>query len=420
MALGFEWEVAVGGRGILGLAATVAAFGLQVTAGAAPAGAEVVPPGCGFTLGASDYSEGLGSGYFGVQLVPLSPYELCTTTVTTVMSLVPVSGGRYDNVSDNPSTQRLKVTFSPKQALPELALQLGPHCADPAGPGVLSLQVDSLSVSTEIPGESCADFRSQNGSRLGVDDLTRPSLTGMAGRADGQGYEMTGSGGDLFTFAAGQSQPQAVITDGPDATSTAVAAAPQGDGYWVAGADGTVYSYDGARFYGPTTQLSLNAPVVGIAATPDGNGYWLVAADGGVFSFGDARFYGSTGNLHLNAPVVGMAATPDGDGYWLAASDGGVFSFGDAKFWGSAGNLRLNAPVVGIAAHQAGGYWLAASDGGVFTYGSAPYDGSAETLPLDHPISAIAPTADENGYWLLGEQGAVFSYGDARFFGSFG
>ena len=65
-----------------------------------------------------------------------------------------------------------------------------------------------------------------------------------------------------------------------------------------------------------------------MAATPDGGGYWLVAADGGIFTFGDARFFGSTGNLHLNQPIVGMAATPDGNGYWLVAADGGIFSFG--------------------------------------------------------------------------------------------
>jgi hypothetical protein len=53
--------------------------------------------------------------------------------------------------------------------------------------------------------------------------------------------------------------------------------------------------------------VHLNAPVVGMASTPDGKGYWLVAADGGVFTFGDAAFYGSMGEVHLNAPVVGMA-----------------------------------------------------------------------------------------------------------------
>jgi hypothetical protein len=30
-----------------------------------------------------------------------------------------------------------------------------------------------------------------------------------------------------------------------------------------------------------------------MAATPTGKGYWFVAADGGVFTFGDAPFYGS-------------------------------------------------------------------------------------------------------------------------------
>ena len=87
---------------------------------------------------------------------------------------------------------------------------------------------------------------------------------------------------------------------------------------------------------GPWAAKPLNQPIVGMAPTPDGGGYWLVAADGGIFSFGDATFYGSTGSLHLNAPIVGMASTPDGGGYWFVASDGGVFNYGDALFSGSA------------------------------------------------------------------------------------
>jgi hypothetical protein len=37
---------------------------------------------------------------------------------------------------------------------------------------------------------------------------------------------------------------------------------------------------------------ALAAPVVGMAADAAANGYWLVAADGGIFSFGDASYYG--------------------------------------------------------------------------------------------------------------------------------
>ena len=85
----------------------------------------------------------------------------------------------------------------------------------------------------------------------------------------------------------------------------------------------------------------LNAPIVGIAAAPDGNGYWLVASDGGIFNFGSAGFFKSMGGQHLNAPIVGMAATPDGQGYWLVASDGGIFNFGSAPFAGSQGGQHL-------------------------------------------------------------------------------
>ena len=56
-----------------------------------------------------------------------------------------------------------------------------------------------------------------------------------------------------------------------------------------------------------------------IVATPDGKGYWEAAADGGVFAYGDAGFYGSVGALHLNRPIVDMARTADGRGYWLVA-----------------------------------------------------------------------------------------------------
>ena len=50
----------------------------------------------------------------------------------------------------------------------------------------------------------------------------------------------------------------------------------------------------------------LAQPIVGIASTPDGKGYWLTAADGGVFSFGDATFYGSMGGQKLAQPIVGI------------------------------------------------------------------------------------------------------------------
>ena len=106
-----------------------------------------------------------------------------------------------------------------------------------------------------------------------------------------------------------------------------------------------------------------------------------MAADGGVFSFGDAGYFGSQGGSALNSPIVGIAPTPTGNGYWLVAADGGVFAFGDASFLGSEGGSRLNSPVVGIAPTPTGnGYWL-----GRPTAGSSPSATPASSGPKAAP-----------------------------------
>jgi hypothetical protein len=141
---------------------------------------------------------------------------------------------------------------------------------------------------------------------------------------------------------------------------------------------------------------------VGMASTADSKGYWLVAADGGIFTFGDAPFYGSTGAVVLNSAVVGMAPTADSKGYWLVAADGGIFTFGDAPFYGSEGASPISSSVAGMAATPDGkGYWLAGSGGAVYWFGDAhPYGDNAAAKP-EPPIVGIAATPSGHGYWLL-------------------
>ncbi len=202
-------------------------------------------------------------------------------------------------------------------------------------------------------------------------------------------------------------------------TGASLSAASDAQGYWLVAADGGVFTFGDAGYYGSTGSMKLNQPIVGLAATPDGKGYWLVAADGGVFSFGDAAFFGSTGALHLNQPIVGLASTPDGKGYWLVAADGGVFTFGDAGYYGSTGSMKLNQPIVGLAATPDGrGYWLVAADGGIFTFGDAGYFGSTGATTLNQPMRSMAATPDGQGYWLVAADGGIFTFGDARYFGS--
>jgi beta-glucanase (GH16 family) len=194
--------------------------------------------------------------------------------------------------------------------------------------------------------------------------------------------------------------------------------ATAGSGYWLAAADGGVFSLGGNPYLGSMGGHPLNRPIVGITSATE-TGYWLVASDGGVFSFGTAKFYGSTGGMHLNRPIVGIQATPDGRGYWLVASDGGIFAFGDAGFFGSTGSLRLNRPVVAMTSTADGrGYWLVASDGGIFAFGDAAFRGSAGGTPPATPMVGMTTSSDGGGYWMIDAAGSVFGYGDAPMLGS--
>jgi len=258
-------------------------------------------------------------------------------------------------------------------------------------------------VGAAFPG-AVVDLHDGGGNR----QETVGALPGIITGLESRGYSFVAICGDPWF---GPVISDAYAFSSPLATSPAVrsnrgfvgaAADPAtASAYWLAAADGGVFTMGGAGFYGSMGGAKLNQPVVGMASTPDGGGYWLAAADGGVFTFGDAHFYGSMGSVKLNQPVVGMASTPDGGGYWLAAADGGIFTFGDAHFYGSTGSLVLNQPVVGMAADPStGGYWLVASDGGVFDFG-APYLGSrGGQTGLDH-FFGILPGG--GGYLLLGE-----------------
>jgi parallel beta-helix repeat protein len=218
-------------------------------------------------------------------------------------------------------------------------------------------------------------------------DLAAP-IVGIAPTPDGGGYWLVGSDGGVFAFGDARffGSVPGVLRAGQrlGAPIIAVASTPDGGGYWLVGSDGGVFSFGDAGFFGSVPGAlkpgaHLSSPIVGIAASPgafvahgtalSGDGYWLVGSDGGVFSFGKAGFFGSVpGALkrgaHLSAPIVGIAASPgvldastsdlDSDGYWLAGADGGMFAFGQARYVGSVpGALKpgqhLAAPVVSVA-----------------------------------------------------------------------
>ena len=263
-------------------------------------------------------------------------------------------------------------------------------------------------------------------------------------------------------------RPPVLSPNDPNEAAAASPSCPQppvpSPGYWQVAADGGVFTFGSAGFYGSTGSMRLNKPVVGMAVTPDRHGYWLVASDGGVFAFGDAGFYGSTGSMVLNKPIVGMIPTLDGRGYWLIASDGGVFAFGDAHVLRIRRRRQPRVPRHGGRAVLPRRRLL---DGGLERSGLQlrqralrgptavrpgwlPRHGHGGDAQLERVLagqrerqrrhlrqrgelrirgrdgaqrarsSACPRPIDGNGYWLQGADGGIFTFGDAPFLGSMG
>ena len=92
-----------------------------------------------------------------------------------------------------------------------------------------------------------------------------------------------------------------------------------GEGLWTTDVDGDVGIFGDATFYGgfdaspfggttipggPTDIVSIVSPFDG------GGGYFLVGADGGIFSFGNAPFYGSLPQIGVHVSnIVGAVPT---------------------------------------------------------------------------------------------------------------
>jgi hypothetical protein len=160
----------------------------------------------------------------------------------------------------------------------------------------------------------------------------------------GGGYWIVSSGGEVVPFGdaafLGATAPPAVgAPPGPRAVEIAgLATTPTGQGYWLAANDGRVFAFGdalprggtpGRGVVGAVGAVKPAAPIVAIAAHPDGRGYWLLGADGGVFAI-DTGFFGSLAGREPPPEAVQMRVTGTGEGYYVAAGDGAVYVFGDA------------------------------------------------------------------------------------------
>src|ERR1700730_3171856 len=106
-------------------------------------------------------------------------------------------------------------------------------------------------------------------------------------------------------------------------------------GYWLLGGDGGVFSFGtvwaGSAAANPSRcppntvdRAEPNGTCWAMAATPDGRGYWILNGDtGSIYPFGDAAFFGdpaavNAGGTRETIPNGrAIVATPSGQGYWV-------------------------------------------------------------------------------------------------------
>ena len=235
---------------------------------------------------------------------------------------------------------------------------------------------------------------------------------------DGGGYWMVGADGAVYAFGDAGYFGNGLAHRGDHVD---IEPTPTGKGYWIVTSNGNVVPRGDATYYGPTfSPVGRGETVTSLSATPTGRGYWLFTTRGRVLPFGDAPHFGDMASIPLNGPVLDSVPTSSGRGYYMVASDGGVFAFGDAAFSGSMGGRHLNQPVQSLVPDaDNAGYWLVAADGGIFSF-DADFHGSMGGIALNRPVTGMVASATGAGYLMVAEDGGIFAFGDVPFHGSLG
>ena len=197
------------------------------------------------------------------------------------------------------------------------------------------------------------------------------------------------------------------------------------DGYtlYLWGTDGGVFMYSTInRFYGSMAGHTLGGQIVSLVPTLDFGGYLLIGADGGVFSFGDAPFYGNLVGRTLNPPspvgtpydVIGAFFFSGQQYYCLAEADGYYNCFGGGGVFGRAQEVAIssiytNPATTIMTTGDTWGWWWITRQGQIYAFGDATYQGGLSSVPWG-PILGGSGWGT-GGYRFVGTDGSTYNFG---------
>lgn len=192
----------------------------------------------------------------------------------------------------------------------------------------------------------------------------------------------------------------------------AVAARPQG-GSWILNGNGAVTGVGAPTFGAPRFDHDAARD---LAAMPDGNGYLVLDAYGTVHKFGSATSgpIGALGSPRFGFDIArSLAVSPDGAGYAVLDGWGGIHSYGSmprftgAPYWAGWDIARAIAPTP-----DGTGLFVLDGWGGVHALGTARTLGGPYWPGWDIARDLVA-TPSGNGYAVLDGWGWVHTIGDA-------
>lgn len=190
-------------------------------------------------------------------------------------------------------------------------------CSNPGNPAIVGV--------TAAPGggfwafTNCGSVYNEAGApwfgSLYANPPTVDNIAGMAAGSDGSSYWLVGADGKVYAFSQGSGETTTSFSLKPcNNPGNPNIAGATGDlalagGFWAFTDCGSVYNEGTAPWFGshyanPPTVVNIT----GMAATPDGQGYWLAGSDGSIYDFGDAT---ASGSFTPQNPVVGIVANPN-------------------------------------------------------------------------------------------------------------
>ena len=210
-----------------------------------------------------------------------------------------------------------------------------------------------------------------------------------------------------------------------------MAAAPDGQGYWLLMMNGDIDAYCSAQDFGDCSDcISGGDTFSDIEAAPNGQGLWVLTHNGYVHAVGNVGTWGNCSPCDAGNPGQDLVPGPDSLGYWVLDAAGGIHAMGQAGSvvpnnewdgvtvpgWGVNDNMAvsvaMNSALTGAIVLTLNGQLLV--DGEAPNYGQI---GDLDNCSLKPDTAScgrsILFTPDEQGVWVLDGSGTLYTEGDA-------